>query len=412
MIDLAHIEVLRKQTCFVACSGGIDSVVLVHLLLEAGIRPGIIHVNYHLRGADSDADEAFVRSLAQEHGLEIIVEQADLSSLKDGSGNIQQAARDVRYALFRQIIEERNAQVVLAQHRDDQVETFYLALARNAGLRGLACMPTEKDGIVRPLLNVSKESIRSYAESKQITWREDVSNASNDYSRNKLRNLILPELQNALPSLSESVMLLVSHFQRELQEQERRVANLLQDILVTQFISNDLLRQSTESEVLMLFEALGLSPAQLRELLSLTRKGAFVEAGENTYGIQAIYKDLSGFELLLKTELPLPTLSIEHASELPKVFTKNELYLDAEKLKGELHLRRIQTGDRMQIIGMDGSKLISDILNDYKAGIRAKQDAVIVTNGPTILWFPNYAIAPFYLASKSSTRILKITIQQ
>src|SRR5690606_30915618 len=143
-----------------------------------------------------------------------------------------------------------------------------------------ACMPTEKDGIVRPLLNVSKESIRSYAEKKQITWREDVSNASNDYSRNKLRNLILPELQNALPSLSESVMLLVSHFQRELQEQERRVANLLQDILVTQFISNDLLRQSTESEVLMLFEALGLSPAQLRELLSLTRKGAFVEAGE------------------------------------------------------------------------------------------------------------------------------------
>lgn len=411
MIDLAHIEALRKKACFVACSGGIDSVVLVHLLLEAGIRPGIIHVNYHLRGSDSDADEAFVRSLAHEHELEIIVEQADLSSLKDGSGNIQQAARDVRYVLFRKVIEERNAQVVLAQHRDDQVETFYLALARNAGLRGLASMPKEKDGIVRPLLNVSKESIRSYAESKQITWREDASNASNDYSRNKLRNLILPELQNDLPSLSESVMLLVSHFQRELQENERDVADLLPQILETQFISNELLRQSTESEVLLLFEALGLSAAQLRELLTLTRKGAFVEAGENKHNIQAIYKGLGGFELLFKTELPLPSLSIEDVSELPKVFTKNELYLDADKLKGELQLRRIQTGDRMRVIGLQGSKLLSDILNDNKAGIRAKQKAVVVTDGTTILWFPGYAVAEDGLASKKSERIVKVSLR-
>lgn len=412
MIDLAHIETLRKKACFVACSGGIDSVVLVHVLLEAGIRPGIIHLNYHLRDSDSEADEAFVRSLAQKHGLEIIVEQADLSHLKDGSGNIQQAARDVRYALFRQIIEERNAQVVLAQHRDDQVETFYLALARNAGLRGLACMPLEKDGIVRPLLNVSKESIRSYAEKKRITWREDVSNASNDYSRNKLRNLILPELQNALPSLSESVMLLVSHFQCELQENEQRVSNLLHEILETQFIPNNLLRQSTESEVLLLFEALGLSPAQLRELLTLTRKGAFVEAGENKQDIQAIYKGLGGFELLFKTELPLPSLSIEEVSELPKVFTKNELYLDTDKLKGELQVRRIQTGDRMRVVGLQGSKLLSDILNNNKAGIRDKQKAVVVTDGTTILWFPGYAVAPEALASEKSERILKVIIEK
>lgn len=410
MIDLAHIEALRKQACFVACSGGVDSVVLVHLLLEAGIRPGIIHVNYHLRGSDSDADEAFVRSLAQEHGLEIIVEQADLSSLKNGNGNIQQAARDVRYVLFRKVIEERNAQVVLAQHRDDQLETFYLALARNAGLRGLAGMPLEKDGIVRPLLNISKELIRSYAESMQITWREDVSNASNDYSRNKLRNLILPELQKALPSLSESVMLLVSHFQRELQENEQRVANLLHEILETQFISNELLRKIKESEVLLLFEALGLNPAQLRELLSLKRKGAFVEAGENNYDIHAIYKGLGGFELLLKTELPLPTLSIEEVSELPKVFTKNELYLDADKLNGELQLRRTQTGDRMRLVGLQGSKLLSDILNDNKAGIRDKQKAVVLTDGTTILWFPGYAVAPEALASEKSERILKVSL--
>src|SRR5690606_38938698 len=105
----------------------------------------------------------------------------------------------------------------------------------------------------------------------------------------------------------------------------------------------DLLRQSTESEVLLLFEALGLNAAQLRELLALTRKGTYVEAGENKHDIQAIYKDLGGFELLLKSEAPLPTLHIEEVSELPKDFTKNELYLDADKLKGELQLRRIQT---------------------------------------------------------------------
>jgi tRNA(Ile)-lysidine synthase len=405
-----HIDLFSVNECYVACSGGIDSVVLVHLLLAAGITPGIIHVNYHLRGAASDGDEAFVRDLAIQYNLPLIVEHADLSALKHGSGNIQQAARDARYAVFRKVIAEEGARVLLAQHLDDQLETFYLALARNAGVRGLACMPWEKNSIVRPLLHLSKEALRAYAEANDINWREDASNAESDYNRNKLRNLILPELKAAIPTLTESIPLLIAQFQQSLKESEARVADLLTEILKDGFIPNTVLKNCIETEVLLLFEALGLTPAQLTELLILQRKGSFVEAGENAHDVAAIYKGLGGFELALKTLPPLPQLLIEEVAALPTVFTKTELYLDADKLKGELQLRRLQTGDRIRIVGMQGSKLLSDILNDHKAGIRAKQTAVVVTDGTSILWFPGYTVAPTAIASANSSRILKLNL--
>lgn len=405
-----HIDLFSANECYVACSGGVDSVVLIHLLLAAGITPGIIHVNYHLRGAASDGDEAFVRDLAAQYHLPLMVEHADLSALKYESGNVQQAARDARYAVFRKVITEQQALVLLAQHLDDQLETFYLALARNAGVRRLACMPTEKDSIVRPLLHLSKEELRAYAEANDITWREDASNAESDYNRNKLRNLILPALKAAIPTLMESIPLLIAQFQQSLQESEARVAKMLTKFLEDGYIPNTLLKACSETEVLLLFEALGLSPAQLTELLTLQRKGSFVEAGANAHDVTAIYKGIGGFELARQTLPPLPQLLIEEVATLPKVFTKTELYLDADKLKGELQLRRLQTGDRMRIVGMQGSKLLSDILNDHKAGIRAKQQAAVVTDNENILWFPGYAVAPEAIAHASSTRILKLRI--
>jgi len=414
MIGLSEeqIALFKSRNCAVACSSGVDSVVLTHLLVQAGIKPTLLHVNYGLRGVASDDDAAFVENLGQRLNLDVVIEKHSLAHLKNSSGNIQAEARTIRYQLFHDwLSEHENSVVLLAHHADDQIETFYLNLARKSGVAGLAAMPEQRDRIIRPLLKFRKAEIRQFAAEQRISFREDASNASNDYSRNKLRNLIIPELEKAIPTLHESIGIMISKFQEEFTESGARVATLLSDILNDLFLPNNLLKSCSETEVLLLFEALGFGPAQVPEILTLQRKGAFVEAGENKHDIAAIYKGIGGFELAVKTELPLPQLQITEVNTLPPVFTKTELYLDADQLNGELQVRRIQTGDRMRIVGMKGSKLLSDILNDNKAGIRAKQQAVVVTDNKNILWFPGYAVAPDAVATATSTHILKVWLE-
>ena len=191
---------LFPSACIVVgVSGGVDSVVLLRLFHEAGFAVTACHVNYGLRGAESDGDEAFVRALAEELGLPVRVRRVELPE----EGNRQEAARDERYAFFRETAEAEGAETVaVAHHQNDQAETVLLNLFRGTGPHGLAGMPASRPlaqdspiQLIRPLLGWPRADIEALARERGWAWREDASNASDTYRRNWLRNQVLPLIE-------------------------------------------------------------------------------------------------------------------------------------------------------------------------------------------------------------------------
>lgn len=183
----------------VAVSGGADSVALLHILHRFWKELVVLHVNHHLRGDESDGDEAFVRELAQSLGLEIIVEHAI-----PGAGNLEQEARRARREFFLRCGLKR---IALGHTRSDQAETVLFRLLRGSGLTGLAGMRyVTEEGFIRPLLTTSREEVRRWAREQGLTWREDSSNADLTFSRNRLRHETLPELAHAYNPNLEGVL--------------------------------------------------------------------------------------------------------------------------------------------------------------------------------------------------------------
>lgn len=176
----------------VAVSGGADSVALLHVLRDLGFELTILHVNHGLRGAESEGDEAFVRALASELGLPVLVHRPELHA-----GNLEEAAREARYAWFRELVRERRVDRVAVGHtQSDQAETVLFRFLRGSGTAGLAAIrPITADRIVRPLLDVSREEVRDYLASHGLAWREDSSNAVLDFARNRIRRDLLPALE-------------------------------------------------------------------------------------------------------------------------------------------------------------------------------------------------------------------------
>lgn len=184
----------RSEPLVVAVSGGLDSVVLWHLLHEAGYHGVVAHVNYGFRGDESDADEALVRRLAADWGWDVRVAHPELPA-----GNRQDAARTARYAFFEQLRQAIGAgAIVVAHHQDDQLETIVLKLLRGARLDACHGMKSRRGYLVRPLLHVPKSSLIEYAHRKNLIWRDDASNSDRTYLRNRIRLDVLPKMDRDL----------------------------------------------------------------------------------------------------------------------------------------------------------------------------------------------------------------------
>lgn len=405
----------RDKEIVVACSGGLDSTVLLHLLSTNGFNVSAIHVNYHLRGEDSNLDEAFIRSFCEDLHIPFESRSVDLAEQLKSGGNLQQLARDIRYDWFSEITSEnKDCFVVLAHHLDDQVETFFMNLARKSGIMGLACMPFERNQIVRPLLDFTKEELKGYALQNKLTWREDISNASNKYKRNLMRNEILPFLANELPELNESVITLVKAFQENQLLLERSIQPLIDSILKQQSIEQSKIEALNEYELIEVFRQFGQS-AQLAyefENLLKSQKGKRIELVSNPHNpFAAIVKEVDSFSFIpASDEFVLAELKTEIVSVLPTVFSKDDIYLDQDKIKGELKLRSWGIGDRIHSIGMKGSQLISDIISDLKMNANDKKNVQVLCDDETIHWCVGLKVGRKAVATKNSSCILKVFI--
>jgi tRNA(Ile)-lysidine synthase len=405
---------LKNKKLFLACSGGVDSMVLLHLLVKADFQVSVLHVNYHLRGEDSNNDAQFVKSTCEKLNLPFYLKSADTKQiLQEKGGNLQDVARKIRYDWFQEITDQdADNFILLAHHNDDQVETFFQHIARKSGILGLAGMLESHNQIVRPLLNSSKEEILEFAKSHDILWREDKSNVKNDYTRNKLRNKLLPELINQIPTLKDSVLTLAKAFQDTQQDLELKVKPIVFNILETKKWSHENFDQLSEFEQVEVLRSLGIRQTAILELRKLrkSQKGKKIQIDEFD-----MYQDSDCF-IILKSELIIAKKEVWKVCQskvefLPNQFNLNEIYLDLSKIKGELRLRKWQVGDRMKPIGMNGSKLISDILTEAKLPSMEKENALVLVDDEKIIWCVGLKISREAMPNLQSEAIVSVWLE-
>jgi tRNA(Ile)-lysidine synthase len=405
----------HNQRIVLACSGGIDSMVLLHALIKLNLQPVILHVNYQLRGEDSNLDAQFIKAYCLANRLVYFDLNIDLKlHLTNFGGNLQQEARKVRYDFF-DSFNDGNTKILLAHHADDQIETFFLNLSRGGGIMGLSCMLQENERYLRPLLPFLKKEINTYALNENLKWREDVSNEKLDYSRNKLRNVFIPEMEISHPKLKSDVLYLIEKFQENQSALELKIKPIFDALCMTkklEFQIFDFLSQEEIHELLRMFD---IKPSYVSRLSELRNKenGKFLKFSDSgaKSKIEKIFKEDDAFRFVLKQDETEITkqLVIEKNVQLPKSFDKQVIYLNPEKIAGDLKLRKWIDGDRIKPIGLSGSKLVSDILKDAKVPLAFRENQWVVHDDKNLLWLVGYAVSREALAN-ITTPVWKVRV--
>ena len=405
---IAKHNLLNKEKCvLVALSGGADSVALLVALLKLGYRTEAIHCNFHLRGEESNRDEAFVRELCQRRGVKLHVIDFDTTQYAKEKGiSIEMAARELRYDAFEKLRKDIDAgAIAVAHHMDDSAETLLLNLVRGTGIRGLHGIQPKNGHIVRPLLCVGREDIIDYLKWRDESFVTDSTNLTSDYTRNKIRLEVIPKLAEINPSVKEG---LAATAQR-LSEAELIYRNAIEDAIKRvrngNYIDIELLKKEIAPATLLheILSPLGFNSAQVEDMHnSLDSEGS----RQFTTTDFCVIKDRSRFIITPKEnfeqkEIQLPEegyveteqgiLNIARVTaegDIPK--ERNIASLDFDKLQLPLTLRSIRNGDRFAPFGMRGTKLVSDYLTDRKKSIIEKQSQLVVVDAAgEIMWLVN-----------------------
>jgi len=396
----------------IAVSGGVDSMLLLKLMQEQRLPIHVLHVNYNLRGTDSVADEKLVRKFCQTNKIPFTIKSLDFKSiLKNEGGNLQNEARKVRYNFFQsKLVKFQNATIVLAHHSDDQLETFYLQLFRNSGIAGLAGMKEQNNTYLRPLLPFKKAELYQFAQELKIDWREDKSNAKNQYSRNRLRNELIPFLKKEIPTLENSIQLIQEIFLEKLIETNLLIEKIQIEIQRSNELKIETWKRLESIEKIELLKKLKI-PTFLFDAvnqLEFLQKGTKVqwEHAENQYEIIR-EKDYFYFSSI-QNPTKIPTFEMRKVQNLPTSFSKSIIYLDETKVKGAISIRKWKIGDRIYPIGLEGSKLISDVLTSGQVSNNARKNQYVLIDEEKILACLNFVIDRRAIATSSTKNIVKI----
>ena len=366
-----------------AVSGGIDSTTLAYLLKEEGYLFSIVHCNFQLRGEESTQDEAFVRELSQKLNVRFFSTRFHVAQAKESGESTQMVARRLRYTYFRKILDEYNlSALVTAHHLEDSFETLLLNLIRGTGLSGIKGIEARTDFVaVRPFLEASRSDIRDYALSRNISWREDASNDSDDYARNRIRHHLAPHFFRTFEMSKESLAGSLSNLRSAERFYRRGLGLGCNPALVKTGEGFTLDRKACQlgySDVVTLLRYhvgyMGFTAEEYRQMLSAT---GFREVGSGSYlarvspeVIEFIHKpSVTDAEYRLEylpfvLQLPGRTIRFELVDPPGSLDQPNTLYC---RFPGfPLHLRSRQPGDRFSPLGMKGSKKVKDFLIDRK----------------------------------------------
>ncbi|MCQ2208897.1 MAG: tRNA lysidine(34) synthetase TilS [Paludibacteraceae bacterium] len=415
MIDVSQLRFPFPTTTklIVAVSGGADSVALLDILHQAGFPCVVAHCNFHLRGEESNRDENFVRSLANQYKLPFrkidfhTLEYASMRSL-----SIEMAARELRYEWFRQLlIREGALKIAVAHHADDVIETFLMNLSRGTGLKGLTGIKELIGDVWRPLLSVSRKDITDYLQMRNLSHVEDSTNADTLYTRNKFRNEIIPMLQSVYPTFKNNLLNTIGYLkqtddflQQILTEKKQSLFHEISDNHFS--ISLDLLRKEKSIDFLLyeLLSPYGFSSATIDDLVQsvasenpgnrfYNKKKSFVIIQErDALSIHpiSVENQIEEYTIVSMDDFNSLPVSIQctkkDVRDVEIVKSPNFCYIDASKLQFPLHLRRWRVGDCFVPFGMNGKKKLSDFFIDQKLSNEEKEKMWILLNQDTIVW--------------------------
>ena len=430
-------QVAAPVRILVGVSGGIDSVVLLDVLCELGYGCEVVHVNFQLRGSDSEKDEQFVRELCAERNLKMHVHPAPARlHAKSIKCSIQMAARELRYTLFAQLAERHQiSAVAVGHHSDDQAESLLINLNRGTGPEGMVGMRPrrslgQQSALIRPLLAETRESIYMYAEAKELAWREDASNSDKAYLRTRIRSSVLPHLSSRALARSSSLMgqwveqvirpLITEQFAAASEGQSMKIESLraLPDILARRLVMEGLrtwMPWASVDEVLV---------KRIMDLLE-AQTGKRVETGSGAVWRDREHLTFTGLstdkpmkELMLSVEsspimVPQGALQLDLIKDNPAQFDGPDVaWLDAETLLLPLTVRNWLPGDRVHPLGMKGTKKVSDVLTDAAVPASHRAHVTVVCSGDTIAWVVGYQLSHKFRVTTSTQKYARIYLKR
>lgn len=425
---------LHSEKALLAVSGGIDSMLLLHLFLQSPFVFEVAHCNFKLRGADSDADEEMLVEYCKGAGIKLHVKQFSTQAYANKEGlSIQLAARKLRYEWFAELcIKNELQKIATAHHLNDSIETFFINLNRGTGINGLKGIPIRNKNIIRPLSIFSRKEIAAFVQKNEIPFREDRSNKDSKYLRNWFRNKLFPIWEERNPEF-EKLMRSNIHL---LSRQANLLTKFLKDHLEPleyQLRSGSIeikqILQLPDPEIILyeVFHKYGFSFTDMQQLMGLLQTispGKKIQT--NVYEIlidreKIFFKKIEQpdeREYIIRNsedvaELPINlTISTKaytgekHIDPSPRVFQA-----DLQKVKFPLLLRKWKTGDSFRPMGMRGRKKISDYLIDQKIPLHQKKEIYVLLSDDTIIWLVGFRANESIKLDKKSKKILEIVFK-
>lgn len=442
--------VIKRENMFsttdhllLAVSGGLDSMVLCALCAATGFSFSLVHCNFQLRGAESDRDADFVKQAAEKYGVALHMKLFDTASYAaENRISIQEAARNLRYAWFESLIDEKKlagirAWVLTAHHRDDAIETSVMHFFRGTGLKGLLGIPAQNHYLRRPLLSFSRAQLAAYAEAEQLEWVEDSSNRESKYTRNFFRNEILPAVGTVYPQVMDNLAGNLQRFHGAWEIYQQGLLQLRRQLLKPEGAGfrlpvKQLAARQNTTLLHELLQPFGFSEGQAQEAQKLLQSasGHFITSANGSWklirhrhwlylspmveeqGDALVYAIAEGEQHIQAGAM---TLSLRQEARTGTAIPRlpaTEACLDMRNIQFPLILRKWKPGDYFYPLGMPKKKKIARFLIDQRIPLHEKEKIWVLESGNRIIWVPGHRIDHRFRITSSTSWCLHLRISE
>lgn len=420
---------VAEAKILIAISGGVDSVVLAHLCKKAGLDISLAHCNFQLRGEESEGDENFVIELADVMDLQIFIEEFETEAYANEKKlSTQMAARELRYHWFDELCETLQFDYIFtAHHANDNLETVLINFIRGTGLDGLTGIPDKNDCIRRPLLPFTRKQIEDFAHENHLKWREDSSNQSLKYFRNKVRIEVIPKLLELNPQLLESFGKTRSYLQQSSDLIEDYMSAIFPKIAKEEEFGYSfrikLIKTLPNTKAVMyaLFKSFGFTEWEDVHGLLDAQPGKMVYSKTHRLikdredlllttisGEDRRYEISEGEEVVM---LPLGTFQFEEVEAISESQTDKAIFVDANRLNFPLVVRKWERGDYFYPFGMQGKKKLSKFFKDEKLSLPQKENCWLLCSGEEIMWVMGRRLDSRFAVDNDTNKILRISFE-
>lgn len=431
------------QKVLIAVSGGPDSMALLHIFNSLrekySINVAAAHLNHMLRNGDSEKDSAFVRKICDEWGIECYVDKVDIKSNLPKGESLENHARKIRYSFLHKIKSKCDADIIATGHtKSDQIETVFMRIMKGTGLRGLrGILAKRSDGIIRPVLCLSRKEIEYYVQENKIPFRTDKSNNDKKYLRNTIRHSLLPKaireysgiedkLMNLAKTASEKWGFLESKVVAEANRTITKTDNnyffldLRQPLsypnyVLLEFIAR-FINRPCSYHIKSLLRLVEMQPGKRIKLPEKfeawrTSQGILARKSKNNRCFK-IYKCKLGKRVLIQ-EIGLTVFSrlIQKRPETFPADSALEACFDADKIGTEWLFRTWQPGDTFRPLGLNGNKKISDLLSERKVAVPERNQIFVMESTSGIAWVVGHRISEDFKISSNTQKILRINLK-